>query len=45
MHWLLWGNVSQMFVCFLVCFFHFCVYDLIIPPQADVQFLMSLCEA
>lgn len=40
MHWLLWGKVSQT-----LFFFHFGFYDLIIPPQANVQFLMSWCEA
>lgn len=26
-------------------FFQFCFHDLIISPQADVQFLMPWCEA
>lgn len=46
MHWLLWGKVSQMLLFFFDFFSpRFCFYDLIIPPQADVQFLMSWCEA
>lgn len=43
MHRLLWGKMSQMLVVFF--FPHICRYDLTIPPQADVQFLMSWCEA
>lgn len=42
MHQLLWGKASQMLVVF---FSHVYCYDLTIPPRADVQFLMSWCEA
>lgn len=43
MHRLLWGKVSEML--FLMFFFSLLLcYDLTIPPQADVQFLMSWCE-
>lgn len=44
MYWLLRGKVSQMFFLFIF-YFNFCFYDLIIPPQTDVQSLMSWCEA
>lgn len=43
MHWLLWGKVSQML--FVSFFSHVCGYDLTVPPEADVQFLMSWSEA
>lgn len=47
MHRLLWGKVSLMLFYFLFYFFLslFCFHVKIISPQADVQFLMSWCEA
>lgn len=41
MHWLLWGKCLK---CFFSSFFS--TFDfMIIPPQADVQSLMSWCKA
>lgn len=45
MYWLLWGKVSQMLFFIIIIIIHICFYDLIIPPQADVQSLMSWFEA